>query len=359
MKKATSILIFTTLIFFSLFISTPLNAQYYNRTDYYSITKFATVYSGEFQIGKNSISQFFKTHSSEILKQEYENRTYKVEFVISNKMINSVDSLISILGYTTSSNQTNNNIQVKIKNLETEIADHRRKIEKEKKKQAQDTSKASRRYSDQLMDNTEETILRLTREIMQLQENKELAHVTLNLYDELSTPSNSKIAFAKMPGISYSILQIENPKNGISAAAYSGFNMKYIFTKGKSYFQIGVMKTNNKFGKPLANDSLSSRSINEFFTMEFGQDFYTRYFGRGNRKFFNLYSGYSIGGTIINRVNDENTRFVPFTNLSMGIELLKTKHVLFDVRGSYFLPLADINRNTRGVLLNTSFNFVF
>jgi hypothetical protein len=106
-------------------------------------------------------------------------------------------------------------------------------------------------------------------------------------------------------------------------------------------------------------DSLKANTINEFFTFEFGQDFYTRYFGRGNRKFFNLYSGYAIGGAIINRWDDKNTRFAAFTNLSMGVEILKTKHILIDTKGSYFLPLADINRNTRGIMLSASFNFVF
>jgi len=62
---------------------------------------------------------------------------------------------------------------------------------------------------------------------------------------------------------------------------------------------------------------------------------------------------------IPNKRNDDNLGFIPVLNLSIGVEIIKTKHILLDARGSYFLPLDGINRNTRGILLGTSFNFVF
>jgi hypothetical protein len=274
-------------------------------------------------------------------------------------MVGSLDSILNQIGYIASSIQNNNNNKLKTKKLEAELEDNSYKLDKLNNKLKTDTNTASRKNLEYLIENIEENNRRIARNLKQIKDNCNIVFVKVTINDELSTPTNSKIAFAKMPGISYNRLYIENPKIGVSESLYTGYNMKYIFTKGKSYFQIGVMKNANDLSKATIYDSLKANTINEFFTFEFGQDFYTRYFGRGNRKFFNLYSGYSIGGTIINHANDLNTRFAAFTNLSMGIEVLKTKHILLDVKGSYFLPLADINRNTRGIMLSGSFNFVF
>jgi hypothetical protein len=246
-----------------------------------------------------------------------------------------------------------------VKKLEAELEDNIYKLEKMRNKFNLDSNVNSKKNTEYAIENLEENNRRISRNLKQMKENYQTIFVKVTINDELSTPTNSKIAFAKMPGVTYNHLYVENPKGGLSEDNYTGYSMKYIFTKGKSYFQIGVMKNANGMSKLQNYDSLKANTINEFFTFEFGQDFYTRYFGRGNRKFFNLYSGYSIGGAIINRRNDQNTRFAAFTNLSMGVEILKTKHILIDTKGSYFLPLADINRNTRGIMMSASFNFVF
>jgi hypothetical protein len=295
-----------------------------------------------------------------VLNQEINTRNFEVSFELNENLVGSLDSTLGLIGYITSATQNNNNNKLKVKKLEAELDDNTFKLDKLRNKYKLDSNANSRKNQESAMENLEENNRRISRNLTQMKENYQTVFAKVTINDEFSTTSNSKISFAKMPGITYNRLYIENPKNGVSRNLYTGYSMKYIFTKGKSYFQIGVIKkTNDDNFHQQIYDSLNGNTINEFFTMEFGQDFYTRYFGRGNRKFFNLYSGYSIGGAIINRVSDENTRFLAFTNLSMGVELLKTKHILLDVKGSYFLPLADINRNTRGIMLIGSFNFVF
>jgi hypothetical protein len=105
-------------------------------------------------------------------------------------------------------------------------------------------------------------------------------------------------------------------------------------------------------GNPL-NDTVR---IQEMFQFSFGQDFYPKHFGRGNNKFFNLYTGYSIGGFFAT----SNTRSQTICNLNayFGIELFKSRHILIDNRVGYFVPLT-YNRDLRGLLYNVSFNFVF
>jgi hypothetical protein len=356
-NNAVTLKIFLILLISTMFLR-PVKAQYYEQ-DVYSATKYVTIYTSDFIVGKKILNNFLTIKKCEVLNQEINTRTFEVSFQLNENLVGSLDSTLGLIGYITSATQNNNNNKLKVKKLEAELDDNTFKLEKMRNKFKLDSNANSKKNLEYAIENLEENNRRISRNLTQMKENYQTVFVKVTINDELSTPTNSKISFAKMPGVSYNRLFIENPKNGVTENLYTGYNMKYIFTKGKSYFQIGVLKNANEMSKLQIYDSLKANTINEFFTFEFGQDFYTRYFGRGNRKFFNLYSGYSIGGAIINRVSDENTRFLAFTNLSMGVELLKTKHILLDVKGSYFLPLADINRNTRGIMLSGSFNFVF
>lgn len=144
----------------------------------------------------------------------------------------------------------------------------------------------------------------------------------------------------------------ENPKAGISSKLYNCYTVKYLFTRGKSYFDLGVIRD----AHPLLSDNTR---INEMFLINFGQDFYPRHFGRGKRKFLNLYTGYQIGGFITHHNDETRSLMVPNANLSMGLELFKSKNILLDTKASYFLPLSNLNYNMRGFLCSASFNFVF
>jgi hypothetical protein len=132
---------------------------------------------------------------------------------------------------------------------------------------------------------------------------------------------------------------------------YQGYAIKYLFTRGKSYLNLGVYKPQIKQEGP--------EFVDELFIINFGQDFYPRNFGRGRRRYLNLYSSYQVGGFIMNRPGDAKNEFIPNLNLGLGVELLKTRHVLIDTKGSYFIPLHQKSRELRGLLGQASFNFVF
>ncbi|MBN1999393.1 hypothetical protein JW935_17680, partial [candidate division KSB1 bacterium] len=125
---------------------------------------------------------------------------------------------------------------------------------------------------------------------------QKLREVRENVYniemtEEVYTPRSSGekgIQFVNMPGAAFAHLQVENPTAGFSAKSYSGWQIKYMFTRGKTYFQFGALSSDIKM--------IAEEQINELFTYGFGQDFYPRYFGRGKRSYLNLYTGYTIGG---------------------------------------------------------------
>lgn len=348
------------LFILSVAFSAKLFSQYTNK-EQYPATKSVTIYTSEFQKGKIKLRQFLNTLNIEILNEQLNSNSYELNFTAQISQTQRLDSLFTTLGYITNSRQNNNNIKYTVNSLKNQIEDHQTQIDRIRARGAYDSTSSQRYNTEYQINNYTDRIKEANRTLATIKENENKIYVDLDFRDELSVPSgNSKVTWAKMPGIAYNYLKIENPKHGVSDRVYTGLNLKYIFTKGKSFFQVGVLKAQNNSN--LSADSLmiiAPQTFNEFFTVEFGQDFYTKHFGRGNRKFLNLYSGYTIGGMIPNKRNDENLGFVPVLNLSMGVEILKTKHILLDTRGSYFLPLNGINRNTRGILLGASFNFVF
>lgn len=350
--------------FFILLCTVPfigtISAQSYNR-EQYSATKTITIYSSEFLKNRTLVSQFITKKKYEVLNEQLNSGSYELNFTADKSEIASLDSLFATLGYITSSSQNNNNLKYTVKNLKNQIEDNQIQIDRIRVKGAKDSTFQQKNNTESQINYYLDKIKEHNRTLNNIQENENRIYVDFDLRDEQSVPTgNSRITWAKMPGVAYNYLMVENPKLGISDKVYAGMNLKYIFTKGKSFFQIGVLKSQNK--NSATSDTLltlAPQTFNEFFTIEFGQDFYTKHFGRGNRKFLNLYSGYTIGGMIPNKRNDENIGFIPVMNLSMGVELIKTKHILLDARGSYFLPLNGINRNTRGILMGASFNFVF
>ena len=155
-----------------------------------------------------------------------------------------------------------------------------------------------------------------------------------------------------MPGVEYGHLRLNNPRVGLTSAAYQGYALKYMVTRGKSYFNPGVYRLVN-------GNSTDDRFINELLLISFDQDFYPRNFGRGRRRNFNLHTCYQLGGFILNRGGDKGGEFVPSLNFGLGLETLKTHHGLFDAKASYFVPLNDRSRDLRGLLGQAAFNFVF
>lgn len=172
--------------------------------------------------------------------------------------------------------------------------------------------------------------------------------VKIMVYQEKNPTDYTNFSLVNMPGVEYAYLGIENPKADFSASKYHGIFLKYMFTRGKTYSLIGAFKD--------FENTNSGNQIDELFVFALGQDFYSRYLGRGAKKSMNLYSSFN-GGYIL--ATSENAKWNSwYMSAFIGLELLKTKYVLLDNKIGYFIPFTD-SRNMRGLSYRVSFNFVF
>lgn len=317
--------------------------------------KTIQVYVTKLQTSTDLLANFIDAKKGVVYQTDLSTNRYYTEFLISNSDLRGLDSLASKMGYVTQNVFNTENYQEKINNLEKRI-DGLKYENSIYARQLADSVVTGVRIEDlkRKISSNLQTIASLEVNINQLQQNAgdQMCNVRFTINDEMSTPNNSRVSFVNMPGIEHGFLKIENPTAGISAKSYQGATIKYMFTRGKSYFNLGVYRA-------IDNNTSDTSLINELFMMNFGQDFYPRNFGRGKRRFLNLYTGYQIGGFISNQNNNKNSVFIPNANLSFGVELIKTKHILVDNKVSYFLPLNELNRNMRGILYQASFNFVF
>jgi len=195
----------------------------------------------------------------------------------------------------------------------------------------------------------EDRIFNLKKRKTVLEKNALPYRITITIMEEMTSPVESRVTFVNMPGVEYSYLKIENPNDTVSSAYYQGYFLKYLFTKGKSYASVGVYQSTQK---PVGDSTIFS----ELFVMNFGQDFYSRHFGRGSNKFGNLYSGYTVG--YIAASNEVRSQDIFYVSPSVGLELFKNKYILWDTKVNYLIPFS-YQRNLRGFGLNTSINFVF
>lgn len=341
---------YAVLILLSIFLSSVLSAQEK------SASKNIEVYVTNPELCKSKIETFIITHPGTVVyKTDLNLARYHATFKLDLVYLRALDSLAQTMGYVTLNSFQTQNIDEKIKELEQRITILQYESGK-LEQQLNDSAYFQTEYA-QLLDRinqNKQTILTLEVSINEwkLKAEDKSCLVEFSIYNEVATPNNSKVSFVNMPGVEYGYLRIENPKEGASMKAYHGATIKYMFTRGKSYVNLGAYRTVN-------NKKSDSTGINELFLMNFGQDFYPRHFGRGQRRFLNLYTGYQVGGFITNRNNEKNSAFVPNLNLSFGVEVFKSRHILIDNKVNYFLPLNELNRNMRGLLYQASFNFVF
>ncbi|HMW33359.1 MAG TPA: hypothetical protein PKA52_08235 [bacterium] len=196
----------------------------------------------------------------------------------------------------------------------------------------------------------EDRIFETERSILEKKQQTSNYVIELEVIEESYAPFEDAqdVQFVNMPGFEYAELRIENPLNTVSHKTYRGGMVKYLFTKGKSYVRFGVLRS--------GQDGATPEEIEELFFYSFGQDFYPRYFGRGARSFANLYTGYSTGGVFATA--DDRRKNVFFLMPHIGLELYKTRFILWDTQAGYFIPFYQ-NRNFRGIAGHMSFNFVF
>jgi len=351
MKKS---ILFTGLLITSLAAYT----QSYHKTDEYIYLNEQeyTIYSSDYKEAKTRLENYIREKNYTLIKQEETKTSHFYEFNIPASHIRIIDSLTVSMGYVSNKQLTSFNNEEKLEAAKIDLAfQENKKREYEEMLRRMDSVKSTGYYQHwEKTRNIETDIAATQKRITQLQKISPLYRVKISVYDEQVNPTNTRISFINMPGAQYTALFVENPKAGISYAAYQGVFLKYLFTKGKSFFSLGVLKATNTN----KSDTLAHLASSEIFNLTFGQDFYSKRFGRGSNRWMNLYVSYQVGASMY--FNSKSAITIPFANPGIGLEIFKNKNVLIDSNVYYFLPLSDnYNRNMRGWMPSLSFNFVF
>ncbi|HEY1039856.1 MAG TPA: hypothetical protein VGF30_10650, partial [Bacteroidia bacterium] len=272
-----------------------------------------TIYSADYKAGKNRIEEYIKTKDYTVFNQHETKDSHHYEFLVTDNDVAQIDSFCSTLGYVSTKNLNSSNHEVKLAECRLELERlENKKAEYEKMLIKIDSVKSEKYYQHwEKIREIETEIYNAKKKINKLESVKNTYTVSIDMNDDQSSPTSSKINYVHMPGAEYVYQFTENPKAGISYAAYRGVYLKYLFTKGKSYFSLGDLKAID----PVKTDSTA---INEIFTFTFGQDWYSRHLGRGNNKFCNLYIGYQLGYSIT--YSERATKGIPFASPSTGIE---------------------------------------
>jgi hypothetical protein len=331
-----------------LFLALQANAQ--NDTLYFSTELDVNILSADFLNSKNRLIEFLRTDGIVIQKQNESKTSISITANVSKDVYTRFNEQIPLLGFILSRkvNTVNNNLKVNDIKLEIGFLKNKSKSYTELLSKVDEKSD---KYISLWNENKliEDKIFNKERELLPYLQKTDNYFINIEIIDEVTSPANTKVTFVNMPGIEYTHLTIENPKAGISAKTYQGYSLKYLFTKGKSFAVIGAYKSS-----PIA--SSDTTTFSELFNLGFGQDFYSRHLGRGVKKFFNLYSGYTVGYLLATGKTSRKDIF--YISPSVGIELFKNKYILVDTKASYFVPFS-YNNELRGLSFNASFSFVF
>ncbi len=306
-------------------------------------------YSANFEKSKELANTFIEEKNAIISRTVDKESSYYANFFIDENSKEDFDKLIEELGYIYSKNISTMEYQSKIDEFELELKflqTKKEEYEKELEKMAENEDKyyvyweEVRRIDNQIFEKEKQLMGYSLRNDYQ---------IIINIYDDNTDLTEKRVNWVNMPGASFDFLMIENPASAISGEYYMGYSLKYMITRGKSYFTLGNLKEFD------ASSSDSTR-YTEFFNLGFGMDFYTKHFGRGKRQWFNLYTGYNAGGLFA--TNSLSGDFIPYTKVFLGVEIFKNKYFLIDNKIGYFVPFVE-NKNLRGLEYNFSLNFVF
>jgi hypothetical protein len=328
------------------------------QTKTYVVVKASqNVRSEDFQGTITKLTDFLLTESIRVQQQSTTQMNFSVDCNLTEQQYLKYRQVLTTCGYIASDNLSRVDNTVQVEQLQATVQFQKEQLEQQRSA-LEKMSTESEQYTTmwQSMHNMESAIRQNEREIASLTASEFYYAVDLNVYDETYTPQTSNVTFVNMPGVEYSYYRVEQPKDTISSPVYQGVFLKYVFTRGKSFATLGAYKSTAK--QTNTADSLvnAPSAYTEFFAFGFGQDFYSKHLGRGNRKFLNLYTGYTIGGMLLS--NDLKNKFSTYVAPSIGLELFKNKYVLIDTKLNYMVPFKD-TRHVRGLAFNASFNFVF
>ncbi len=309
-----------------------------------------TVITLDYTTSKTSFRKFIAENNININSQDESKTSITATFDANKEVYVQMRTLINTWGYISNDDINTTGYQLELDEIDLEIEFMTQKknsfeqiLQQHEMKSAQYESLWREKQG------LEDRIFNLKKRKTVLEKNALPYRITITIMEEMTSPVESKVTFVNMPGVEYSYLKIENPNDTVSSAYYQGYFLKYLFTKGKSYASVGVYQSTQK---PAGDSTIFS----ELFVMNFGQDFYSRHFGRGSNKFGNLYSGYTVG--YIAASNEVRSQDIFYVSPSVGLELFKNKYILWDTKVNYLIPFS-YQRNLRGFGLNTSINFVF
>ena len=309
----------------------------------------ADIYTSFFEASKTKLKDFLHNKEIIILNQKEGSRRFYIHIFLEKDDFLALDTFLVKLGYLSSKDITTNNNarEIEKKKLELVYLENNKNAYKEELKTMSQKDERYYSYWSEIR-KIEKQIFRLNLNLKDYDKvNKYMAIITLE--DDNDDLTSKKVSFVNMPGATFSMLFVENPKDNLTAKNYQGYSLRYLFTRGKTYASFGVMK---EVGK---NQSDTSR-YKEILMFSFGQDFYTRHFGRGKNKFLNLYSAYNVGGTHLTATSRSKT--IAHIQVFLGLELFKNQYILLDNKVGYYIPIG-VHRNLRGITYQFAFNFVF
>ena len=331
---------------FICILSFEANSQ---NEDKYVISLNTTIYTSFMQTASMKMKEILNNPSIQIISQSESTTKLYYEFYINETGFKQMDSLLPKIGYVSEKNITTTNNNDRTNKINLEIDYLQNKKEAYDKELLSMTEKNDRYFSYWNEIRTiEKSIFDLKAELSSFEQDKKY-EVNLSVFDEMHDYTDSKVSWVNMPGVAFDFLMIESPKTSISAKQYMGYGIKYLFTRGKSYANIGALKE-------YSDELQDSTRYKELFYVGFGQDYYSKHFGRGKNKFLNLYTGYNVGGFFA--TGDTKKKSIIYLTPYLGVELFKNQYILIDNRVGYFVPFAE-NRNLRGISYSFSFNFVF
>lgn len=313
--------------------------------------------SEDFQGAIARVNEFIRTEGIRVDQQTTSQMMFSVKCNLTEAQYFKYRQVLANCGYFAADNLTRVDNTIQVDQLHSTLKFQQEQLQQQRatlEKMSTDSEQFSQMWQN--VHNSESAIRNTEREIAALTASEFYYAVDLDIYDETYTPQSSNVTFVNMPGLEYSYYRVEQPRDTVSSPVYQGVFLKYVFTRGKSFASLGAYKST---ATPRAsNDTLSGgpSAYSEFFTFGFGQDFYSKHLGRGNRRFLNLYTGYTIGGMLMS--NDDKNIFSTYVAPSIGLELFKNKYVLIDTKVNYMVPFKE-TRHVRGLAFNASFNFVF
>ncbi|MDR2963933.1 MAG: DUF4349 domain-containing protein [Bacteroidales bacterium] len=314
-----------------------------------SITVNIEILSNHYAQSMQTLQSFMQGIECCVEEQRFQEHSSRIHVNLSKKDFDALNALLPSLG------SVSNRSEKRINNTEkiTEKTQELQFLQQKRDSYTQILAKFDADSDTYLklwreLQQIETDIRRIETSLQSLQTSQQIYAVELSLQDDVIVPSSSRVSFVNMPGFEYSLLRVENPLSDFSQPLYQGFSLKYILTRGKSFINLGIFKN---------MEQAQGNELTDMFMISFGQNFYSRYLGRGNRRFFNPYTGYMIGGVYASGEN--RTKSFAYILPEFGVELYKSRYVMLDCKAQYLMPITKENKNLRGLMLSAALNFVF